>query len=390
MEKFDVVVVGAGISGCATAYSLAKAGVKVAVIDCFGPAAMASGWTLAGVRQSGRDPAELPMAIKAVDIWQTLHEELGAPTHYTRRGNLRLARNEAEYEQIEALVESQRAQGLELDFLPDNTTIRSIAPAVSTKIFGASYCPTDGHADPQATSAAYVGALKRLGVTLIMGEAVEAIDVEGGKVCGVSTASHKFMAERVVLAAGLFGNDLLKPHGPCVPIEPAMVAVIRTVPVPKVLDQVIGVSGGDWAGRQEVTGRLRITSGALAWNGEMTTVETTNGPRPVVRPPLSSLREVIEKLGHLLPGLESAPIEEFWAGLLDLTPDALPVLDHAPGIDGLVVGMGFSGHGFCLGPVTGQILSELVLDRRPNEDLTAFKFDRFDGTTSSASLELHG
>jgi sarcosine oxidase, subunit beta len=390
VEKFEVVVVGAGISGCATAYSLAKAGVKVAVIDRFGPAAMASGWTLAGVRQSGRDPVELPLAMKAVDIWQTLHKELGAPTHYTRRGNLRLARNETEYDQIKALVESQRVQGLDLDFLPDNAAIRNIAPAISRTVLGASYCPTDGHADPQATSAAYIGALTRLGVALIMDEAVEAIDVESGKVCGVSTASRKLAADRVVLAAGMFGNDLLKPHGLSVPIEPAMVAVIRTVPVPKILDQVIGVSGGDWAGRQEVTGRLRITSGALAWNGEMTTVETVSGPRPVVRPPLSSLREVIEKLGQLLPGLENTPIEELWAGLLDLTPDALPVLDHAPGIDGLVVGMGFSGHGFCLGPMTGQILSDLVLDRRSNEDLTAFKFDRFDSITQSASLELHG
>ncbi|UWL61888.1 FAD-binding oxidoreductase [Brucella pseudintermedia] len=390
MEKFDVVVVGAGISGCATAYSLAKAGATVAVIDRFGPAAMASGWTLAGVRQSGRDPAELPMAMKAVAIWQTLHEELGGPTHYTRGGNLRLARNEAEYEQIKALVESQKAQGLDLDFLPDNATVRNIAPAISEKILGASYCPTDGHADPQATSAAYIGALRRLGVVLFMGEPVQAIDVEGGKVCGVSTASRKLAADRVVLTAGLFGNELLKPHGLSVPVESPMVAVIRTVPVLRILDQVIGVSGGDWAGRQEVTGRLRITSGALAWNGEMATIETASGTRPVVRPPLSSLREVIEKLGQLLPGLENTPIEEFWAGILDLTPDALPVLDYAPGIEGLVVGMGFSGHGFCLGPVTGQILCDLVCGRRPNEDLTAFKFDRFDGIRHSASLELHG
>lgn len=389
MEKFDVIVVGAGISGCATAYALANAGAKVAVIDRYGPAAMASGWTLAGVRQSGRDPAELPLAMEAVGIWQTLHEELGKPTHYTRGGNLRLARNASEYEQIKALVAGQREQGLDLTFLSDNAAVRAVAPAVSEAILGASYCPTDGHADPQATSAAYVAALVRLGVTLIMGEAVEKLDVESGKVCGVMTASRRIAADRVVLAAGMFGNDLLKPHGLSVPIEPPMVTVIRTAPLPPVLDQVIGVCGGDWAGRQEVTGRLRLTSGALTWNGEIATIETASGLRPAIRPSLASLKEVIDKLGQLLPGLENAPIEECWGGLLDLTPDALPVLDHAPGIDGLIVGMGFSGHGFCLGPVTGRILSDLALGRRPN-DLAAFKFDRFERIDRKASLELHG
>lgn len=104
MEKFDVVVVGAGITGCATAYALARSGAKVVVIDRYGPAAMASGWTLAGVRQSGRHPAELPLPMAAVKRWQVLHEELDAPTYYKQRGNLRLARNQAEHGPIQAQV----------------------------------------------------------------------------------------------------------------------------------------------------------------------------------------------------------------------------------------------------------------------------------------------
>jgi sarcosine oxidase, subunit beta len=88
----DVVVVGAGISGAATAFELALAGVSVTLLDRFGPAAMGSGWTLAGVRQSGRHPAELPLARAAVADWEILAEKLGAPTQYRQDGNLRLAR----------------------------------------------------------------------------------------------------------------------------------------------------------------------------------------------------------------------------------------------------------------------------------------------------------
>lgn len=390
MDRFDVAVIGAGISGCATAYALAKTGASVVLIDRFGPAAMASGWTLAGVRQSGRDPAEMPLAIDAVATWQTLHEELGSPTHYTRKGNLRLARNEAEYGQIRDMVADQQAAGLELSFLPDNQAVRDIAPAVSPEIPGASFCPSDGHADPQAVIAAYMAALTRLGVKMLMGENVEAIEVSGGKVTGIRTSSRQLSVDSVALTGGVLGNTLLEPLGLNVPIRTPMVAVIRSVPIATVLDQVIGVCGGDWAGRQEANGRLRITSGMLDWQGTMETVKTDAGARPLIRPPLSSLGEIIGKLDDLLPGLSETPIEQCWAGLLDLTPGALPVLDHAPGIDGLVVGIGFSGHGFCLGPVTGQILADLVTGRLPAHDLSAFRFNRFGVRSPQARLELHG
>lgn len=280
MDSFDVVVIGAGITGCATAWALAKEGLRIAVLDRFGPAAMGSGWTLAGVRQSGRDPAELPLAIAAAGIWETLHEELEAPTHYTRRGNLRLARDEAEYARIRAMVEAQADSGLDISFLPDSDAIRAIAPVISSAIPGASFCASDGHADPQATSAAYVGALQRRGVSFAMGETVAAIEVSGSRITGVRTDRRRIAAGRVVLAAGAMGNDLLAPHGLAIPLEQPMVAVIRTVPIPPILDQVIGVAGGDWAGRQERSGRMRMTSGMQPWSGWIEVETRPEGPAP--------------------------------------------------------------------------------------------------------------
>src|SRR5258706_5451068 len=143
-----IVIIGAGITGTAAAAELAREGHEVSLIDKHGIAAMASGWTLGGCRQSGRHPAELPLARAAVELWGTLHETLGADVEYRRQGNLRLARTPDEVEIIRNIVTEQQQLGLELHFLPDNVAIRAIAPAISSSVLAASYCPTDGHANP--------------------------------------------------------------------------------------------------------------------------------------------------------------------------------------------------------------------------------------------------
>jgi sarcosine oxidase subunit beta len=157
-----------------------------------------------------------------------------------------------------------------------------------------------------------------------------------------------------------------------------------------VLEQVIGVANADVAGRQEATGAFRVTSGAEPWAGDI-----EDGPAPVVRPTLASLAATIERFGHVVPAFCGARLAAIWAGLIDLTPDALPVIDTAPDIDGLIVAMGFSGHGFCLGPLTGKILADLAQGRDPERErglpLEPFRIARFAGWNGPAgSLTLHG
>ena len=344
----DVVIIGAGISGAATAYELATAGLDVVLVDRWGPAAMASGWTLAGVRQSGRHPAELPLARKAVALWADLAERLDGTTHYRRRGNLRLARHAAEVPVIHALVEEQKAAGLDITYLSDTQQIRAVAPAVSEHVVAASLCTSDGHADPQATVESFVRAAERAGATLRFGERVVAIETGAGRVTGVRTDKGVIPADRVVLAAGIFGNELLAPLGLKVPLEVPMVTLVRSAPCAIVLEQVIGVANADCAGRQEADGRWRVTSGLLPWDGGM-----VQSPRPAVHPTASSIRETVEIFSAVVPAFDDARVEAIWAGLIDLTPDALPVIEAMPAVEGLTVAMGFSGHGFCLGRSPG-------------------------------------
>jgi sarcosine oxidase subunit beta len=379
----DVIVIGAGISGAATAYELAMSGLDVVIVDRWGPAAMASGWTLAGVRQSGRHMAELPLARAAVEIWQTLAERLDAPTHYTRRGNLRVARSPAELAAVAELVATQAATGLDISLL-DGDAVRALAPAISPSVLGASYCTSDGHADPHASVAAFIAAAVRAGAKTRFGERVLSIDVEAGRVVGVTTDKGRIAAGQVVLAAGIFGNALLAPFGLQVPLDVRMVTVVRSVPVASVLDQVISGAGSDAAradetnsaGRQEVTGRFRYTSGIDPWHGRMEDAKTgESGPR--VRPTARDIAATIQRFGELVPAVLAAPVDEIWAGLIDQTPDALPVLQHLAEPAGLTVAFGFSGHGFCLGPITGRINAAFVLGQPIDLDLAPFRIERF-------------
>ena len=385
----DVVVVGAGISGAATAYELASAGLRVALLDRWGPAAMASGWTLAGVRQSGRHPAELPLAQAAVADWEHLADKLGAPTHYTRRGNLRLARDEAELASLSLMVAQQTQAGLTLEML-DHRALHDLAPCVADHVVGASYCATDGHADPHATVAAFVLAAELAGAELRFGEAVVAVEQENGRITGVRTERDRIPCARVVLATGVMGNRLLEPLGLHIPMTARAVTLLRSVPVAPVLAQVIGVADASCAGRQEVDGRFRFTGSGGPWEGDHDfSGAPATGPR--LRPRIGEVARVAGLFGALVPASLDAPLDDTWVGLIDSTQDALPVIEAAAEPRGLVLAMGFSGHGFCLGPVTGRICASLVRDETPNLPIEPFALARFAGTAAAPeALTLHG
>ena len=386
MSSSDIIIVGAGINGCASAYQLAREGHQVTVIERFYPAAMASGWTLAGVRQSGRHPSELPIAIEAVKMWPELSEELGAATGYRQDGNLRLARDENEVETIQNLVKTQSKAGLDVTFLNGSAEIHEIAPAISPKVLAASFCRTDGHAEPNATVLAFRAAAERHGARFLLGQAASEIFVERDKFVGIRIGKERIVGSVCVVAAGIHSNDLLVPLGLSIPLSIPMVTVIQTEPLEPLLKPVFGVANANCAGRQQIDGRLRVTSSAMDWHGDL-----TPGPPPAVAPTASSIARTIENVSGVLPVLSEAKIAKIWAGLLDLTPDALPVIERVPEIDGIVIAAGFSGHGFGIGPMTSLLVRDLVLDDTPRLPLNAFQRSRFQGQeVKQNSLTLHG
>ncbi|MCC6944531.1 MAG: FAD-binding oxidoreductase [Thermomicrobiales bacterium] len=385
--KHDIVIIGGGISGVSTAYELARRGFKPLVLERSSLAAMASGWTLGGGRQSGRHPAELPLALAAVQRWPGLAEELDGETGYRQGGNLRIARTPDEAPRIQEVVEATRAAGIDIDYLPTVDDVRKIAPVISPGIHSASLCHTDGHAEPVATVTAFARAAERLGVEIRTGVEVTGLSSTGGKIDAVRTVDGVIPADTVVVAAGIYTPALVGPLEVDVPITVTLTNVYQTVSLEPQLDQVIGVATGNLAFRQQIDGKFRLTGANTVWEHDLQSIQTSHDS---VQPVLANLVRLHGVAIEVLPSFEMMRINRVWGGLIDQSPDGLPVYSADTGVEGLVVAAGFSGHGFGIGPVTGQILADLATGETPPFDLDPFRIQRFTSMETRAPVELHG
>ena len=380
----DVIIIGGGISGTATAWELASYGVRTTLLEAGDLASMASGWTLAGVRQSGRHQAELPLAEAAVKRWPQLAQELGVDDiEYRQKGNLRLALNEDDVPVIRGVVADGKRAGIDMHFLDSNDAIREIAPALATDLPAASWCPTDGHANPSKTVRAFAEAAKRAGATIRTNTPVCSLRHDGRRVTGVELDGEVLEAGTVIVAAGIYTPRLVAPLGLNIPMDVTLVPAIQTVPVEPALSQVLGQAHGGIALRQQVSGQFRITGMAEDWTGDQHTHDN-------VQPTLGQIHALVEAARRLLPALPDARINTTWGGLIDKTPDAIPVIEKSPEYENLVIATGFSGHGFCLGPITGEILADLAVEGTTSHPIAAFARSRFAGGVNVEQVTLHG
>ena len=382
--RSDVIIIGGGISGTAAAWELARHGIRTTLIEAGDLASMASGWTLAGVRQSGRHPTELPLAEAAVARWTGLAEELGVDDiEYRQEGNLRLALSETDIPNIRKVVENGKRAGIEMHFLDGNDAVREIAPALATDIPAASWCPTDGHANPTRTVLAFASAAERAGATIRTNTPVQALRSNGSRITSVEIDGETLEAGTVIVAAGIYTPRLLAPLGLDIPMNVTLIPAIQTVSLPPTLAPVLGQAGGGVALRQQVSGHFRVTGISEDWEHTVHTPEN-------VKPTITQIQELIRAKLRLLPGLADARLNTTWAGLIDKTPDALPVIERAPEYDNLVIATGFSGHGFCLGPITGEILADLAVEGTTRHPIAPFARSRFASGVRAEHVTLHG
>lgn len=385
MFTSEVIVIGGGITGCATAYELSKRGVSVTVLERESIHAMGSGWTLAGVRQSGRHAAELPLAREAIRRWEHLGEELGAELDYIQNGNLRLALTPEQETTIRQVVADGHAAGVAMEYLDGADTVRQFAPEVTEAVVGASLCPTDGHADNHKTVTAYATAAQRLGARIVTGVEVLSLLKTGDRVTGVATTDGTYTADSVIVAAGIYTPRLLGPLGLELPLQIVHCPVGQTVPTTEFsLAPVLGVASGTFAGRQTASGAIRFIGASVPWNeGHHTTANTGMTVR--------QMDDMTRNAIAILPRLADLRIERIWGGLIDDTPDSLPVLDAVASHPGLVVGAGFSGHGFGIGPISGEILANLATNGDdPRFNLAPFRLHRFVEGVDVTDAQLHG
>ena len=363
----DVAVIGGGIVGLATAYFLASRRRAVTVLERRTVGWEASGRSAAGVRQQGRDPREIPLAMTAVDLWATLDRELNGETGYRRDGNVFVAMCREGMAHLEAQAERERALGLGVEMLSAKP-LRARVPAVSERCVGGKYCPTDGIAEPALVVPTLARAVGRAGGLLHEGTEVLDFVVEDRRVVSILTERARFRPQVTVLAAGPWTALLTMRLGVPLPITPLRSQLIQTHPLGPVCKEfVISRELGVYC--RPAPGGTMLIGGECMWGD------------PDLRTAGETARQ---RIGSCIPALEGAPIRRAWSGLLDMTPDELPMIGPAPGLRDCFIAAGFSGHGFCLGPGVGRVLADWIVDGHPSLPLDALSPARFPPGTTHA------
>lgn len=366
----DVIIIGGGIMGNSTAYYLAKKGCTVIVLeksDYIGNGG--SSRNGGGVRQSGRDKRELPLAMYGVkNLWPALSEELEMDVEYYQQGNLRLGKTETHIKTLEGLTERAASLGLDVRMI-DREEAQSINPYLSDEIIGASWCPTDGHANPMLTTLAYYRKARQLGVRFITGEEVVAIKKIKGKARQVLTAGDVYEGDTIILAAGYGSRDIASTVGIDIPMQQALLEVLVTEAQPPMFYQMLGTAAADFYGHQS-------THGSFVFGG-------TSGLEDVTKdngtPVTNSLTASCTCRGIMkyFPRLSDAKIVRTWAGWIDVCVDHVPVISQVEEVPGLILACAFSGHGFGISPVVGTLLSQMAVGEVPVLDVSDFRYDRF-------------
>jgi sarcosine oxidase subunit beta len=366
-NKTDVVIVGGGVMGCAVAYYLAKEGLKPVVIERSDIGGEASGSNGGGVRQSARNLKEMPLAMESIRMYGELHEELGMDVEYVRKGNLRLCTNPEEMEDMRKSVEKQQAAGLDLQML-DRKEVLDINPYIGEKVVGASYCSTDGHANPFLVTYAFFLKAKSLGARFYTQEELTEIKLQKGRVTAVVTDKQVIETDLVVNAAGVAGRKIANMVGLDIPMRPVFSEAMITEPYTALFPQMFGHARGLFYGRQTV-------HGPFFWGGFVGTEQYIHrGGKPLfhyIGPAVS--RAVLD----YFPILKDIHVIRMWSGLIAAMSDGLPVLGLTEEVPGFVFCTGFSGHGFGLGPVIGLLISQLILDCTTSIPIGDFCYGRF-------------
>jgi sarcosine oxidase subunit beta len=374
--KSDVLVIGAGIAGCATALQLARRGKKVTLLERDQAGVRASGVNFGGVRQNGRDMRELPLAMRARDMWDELPGLIGFDGEFRATGNLRLASDEERAQQLDQFFTDASSRGLALVRL-ERAELKARFPWLSGKPMHGVLCPSDGHANPRLVGPAFAFAAQGAGATL-----VERTDItEGWYANGAfqlrAADNRTFAAPVLVNCAGAWAAKVAGWFGEPMTLVPEVPQVQVTEPVPYRIEPVLGFVGGDFYLRQTLRGNILFGSG----QGRATPDVLRSRPLP------ETMRRGAEIAIDFIPDLVHVPIIRSWTGVDGDTSDGVCVVGPSETHPGLIHAFGFNGHGFLLGPAVGAVVTELVLDDKTATDIGGLGIGRFRQMRKATKLE---
>ena len=377
-RRAEAVIIGGGVCGCGLAYCLAKRGLRdVVVVEREYLASGATGRCGGGIRQQWSTEENTRLAMESVRLFAQLDQELDYQTEYDQGGYLILAYTDQEVEQYKKNVAMQQGLGLNVRFV-DAQDAREIAPHLNTDgVLCATYCPSDGSANPFFVTQAYAEAAKKRGVQIELYTPVTNIKKRGNKVISVVTSRGEIETPLVINAAGGDSVPLARMVGLELPIVPTRHEILVTEPVESFFStMVISFRHGVYF-RQEKRGGIIMGYG-----------DPQEKPGFEITSSLKFLRTMSRKILSLMPALHQVKVVRQWAGLYDTTPDALPILGPVDQVEGFIQVNGFSGHGFMLAPKVVDLLAQMITGEELDLPIDRLHLNRFQAGEISRDLSV--
>lgn len=379
MSETDVLILGGGLMGTASAFFLARQGVKVQLVETDFIGRQASGTNFGAARRQGRPLDQLPLSNRAREIWYDLPRLLGTDCEFVHQGHLRLALDDASADAMAHYHIQAMKMGLFMDLLePDQ--VRRAFPFLGGNVRLASFSPLDGHANPRLTAPAFANAARCLGADIREHCPVSGLELDGRSFvarCGDGTCIR---SDRVLVAMGAWSGKIAGSFGDDVPLTVKGPQLSVTEPLPYFLP--FNVSTATCSPNEHVYFR-QVTRGNIVMGGPFWGPACRRTMRAKVNPGI--LRVQWDEVAKLLPLIANAQIIRSWSGVEGYTPDGQPVMGESPNQKGLFYAYGFSGAGFQLGPAVGEVMAELIGRGASAISLEAYRPDRF--RTGAVSLE---
>ncbi len=415
-KSADVVIAGGGIVGVCAAYYLAKAGISVVLCEKGRIGGEQSSRNWGYVRQQGRDPAELPTIMESLRLWRGLGEEVGEDLGFRQTGVIYAADSEADMASYDSWLDIAKQHQLDTR-LVSAQELKTLLPDADGKWVGALYTPSDGRAEPGKAAPAIARAAERGGAHVATECAVRGIETEGGRLAHVVTERGTIKASTLVFAGGAWSTLFCRNLGFELPALNIRSSVLRTSPAPVVTEGAVWSKqvairrreDGGYTVSHGYATEFLLTPSVLRYghrflaaykmerkrlrvrlkrqffdellrpakwrNDEVTPFEKTR----VLDPPPNAaiLNEAFANLKTVYPSLKDVSVAERWAGMIDVTPDAVPVISPVESLPGLYLATGFSGHGFGIGPGAGKVVAEMVSGGAETIDRSPFRYSRF-------------
>lgn len=367
----DVVIIGGGCMGASVAYHLAMRGVTdVMLLERETQLGTGStGRNAGGVRHQFSSEANILLSIESIRVLERFKDEIGYDVDLHQDGYLFLLATPEHVAAFERNVQRQRRLGVQVDWL-EPRDVERLAPGMALDgVLAATFCARDGVADPNGVTMGFARAAQRHGVEIVRDTEVVGIDVEHGAVTAVRTRRDTIATRTIVNAAGPYARGIGAMAGIDIPVHPfrrhifiARPSASAVVPTSRIL--VIDFESTFYFHRE----------GANVLFG-MGDPDEASSFDVSVRWDLLNL--VGPVAARRLPALNDAELVRAWAGLYEMTPDAMPIIGPASGINGFFMINGFSGHGFQHSPAAGRLLADMIVGRALTQDVSSFAWERF-------------